>query len=158
MSDQKRVNGNLFSKASCTLKVDGEVFEGWSTIEYGDKVEAPFAYGAAKHAGPRGTTEGRYTPDPLVIGWHADTAKDVRAKLAQLATDGASIGKPRVLITLTIDEELGVQFVEFEGCRLREIGNSVDDSAEAVIEKHTFQTLRVKRDGQTIYDQSVAGA
>jgi hypothetical protein len=159
MADKKRINGNLYSKASATIKIEGEAFEGWATLEYGDKMEAPFAWGAAKHAGPRGTTEGRYTPDNVVIGWHVDTAKDVRAKLAGLAPDGSSIGKPSVTIILTLDETaLGVTIVEFESCRLREIGNSVEDSAEATLEKHTYQPLRVKRDGQTLYDQSVAGA
>lgn len=159
MADKKRINGNLYSKASAIIKVEGEVFEGWDTLEFGDKMEAPFAWGAAKHAGPRGTTEGRYTPDNVVIGWHLDTGKDVRNKLAGLAPDGASIGKPSVTIILTLDETaLGVAIVEFESCRLREVANSIEDSAEKTLEKHTYQCLRVKRDGQTLYDQSVAGA
>ena len=159
MGDKKRINGMAFSKNSATAKVDGEIFEGFSTMEFGDKIESPFLFGAAKHGGPRGATVGRYTPDPLVIGWHQDTAKDVRTKLAGRATDGSSIGTVRVLITLTLDEPtLGVGFFEFESCRLIEIGNSLEDSAEGTIEKHTYQVMRIRRDGQTLYDASVSGA
>lgn len=159
MGDKKRVNGALYSKNSAVLDIEGEVFEGWATAEFGDKIEAPFSYGASKHGGPRGTPEGRYTPDPLVVGFQLDTARDVRNKLAGLSPDGKSIGKARVTITLTFDETvLGVGQMQFETCRLTEIGNSVEDSAEGTLEKHTFLPLRILRDGQSLFDQSAPGA
>lgn len=159
MSDQKRVNGNLYSKNSATIKIEGEVFEGWDSIEFGDKRERPFAFGAAKHGGPRGRTKGRYTPDPLIITAQADTARDIRDKLAGLSPDGASIGEPEVLITLTLSEsKLGVSLVEFEACALTEMSDPIEDSAEHSTVKLTFQPMRIKRDGQTLYDSSVAGA
>ena len=159
MSDQKRVNGNLYSKASCTLKVAGEIFEGWDAVEFGDKRERAYAFGAGKHGGPRGKTKGRYTPDLLVVTFQTDSAAACRTSLAAKAPDGVSYGEASVLITLTIDEPgLGVQLLEFEDCTLAEDSASVEDSAEHVAEKLSFMPMRVRRNGNSLFDQTAAGA
>lgn len=159
MSDQVRVNGVLFSRASCQLKMEGEPFYGWTAIEYGDKRERAYGYGAGRHGGPRGITKGKYTPDPLVLTVFSDTADAIRSSLAKRASDGKSYGEPAVLWTLSISEPgLTSVLVELEGCVFSEDSGSAEDSADPLSEKLTFMPMRVKRNGRSLYDQSVAGS
>jgi len=159
MSDQVRVNGVLLSRASCSLKMDGEPFYGWEAIEYGDKRERAFAYGAGRHGGPRGRTKGKYTANQFVITFQSDTADAVRSSLAKKASDGVSYGEPSVLWTLTISEPgLPSQLIEAEDCTIDEDTSSVEDSADAIKDKIPFQPMRIRRNGRTLYDSSVSGS
>lgn len=155
MSDQVLVNGNLLSRASCTLKMNGEPFYAWQTIEFGDKRERAYGYGANRSYKPLGKTKGKYTPDPLVIGFLEHASKAVLDSLGKLASDGKSVGEPSVLWTLSIDEP-GVASVlnEIEGCTLAELSASVEETAEGIVEKLTFMPMGVKRNGLSLYDQS----
>lgn len=159
MSDQVRVNGNLLARQSCTLKCNNEPFYGWSAIEWSEKRERAYGYGAGRHGGPLGMTPGKYEPGDLVITFFKHTAQAVEVKLAQEANDGTSVGNPSVVWQLTISEpDLATSIVVFEGCRLVERSNSAEDSAEAMQTKHTYKPLRIREDDLTLFDSSVAGA
>lgn len=155
MSDQVLVNGNLLSRASCTLKMAGEPFYAWNTVEYGDKRERSYGWGASRAFKPIGKTKGKYTPNMLVVGFMQHASDACFSSIAKLAPDGKSIGEPSVLWTLSIDEP-GVAsiLVEIEGCTLAELEASVEDTADGIVEKVSFMPMGIKRNGRTLYDQS----
>lgn len=155
MSDQVLVNGNVLSRASCTLKMNGEPFYAWQTIEFGDKRERAYAYGANRAYKPLGKTKGKYTPDPLVIGFLEHASDSVLSSLASLAPDGVSVGEPSVLWALSIDEPgVASVLIEVEGCTLAEASASVEETADGIVEKLTWMPMGVKRNGRTLYDSA----
>lgn len=160
MSDQIKVNGALYSRASCQFKMNGEEFFGVDACEFGQARERGLAYGSGKSAGPRGRTRGRYKAKEFVITAQADTALAIKNALADLVADGNSYGNAVVLWTLTISEDgsgLEPQLYEFVDCTLDDEATSVEDSTEHTAEKLTFMPLRMKQNGKSLYDQSQEG-
>jgi hypothetical protein len=155
MSDQVFVNGRAFSRSSCQLKMEGEEFFGFDTIEFGQSRERGIKYGSGKSAGPRARTGGRYKAKELVFGFQLDTAAAVKKSLARRASDGKSYGNPDVLWTLNVEEPgLEPQFYEFLNATLDDEATSVEDSTEGTVEKQTFNPMRIKQNGLSLYDQS----
>lgn len=155
MSDQVNINGNLLSRASCTLKMEGEPFFAWNTCEYGDKRERAYGWGSNRAFKPIGKTKGKYEPNKFVVGLQQHASLNVLQSLAKLSPDGVSVGEPSVLWTLSIDEP-GVAsiLIELEGCTLEEPTASVEDTPEGIIEKLTFMPMGLKRNGMTLYDSA----
>lgn len=160
MSDQIKVNGALYSRASCQFKMNGEEFFGIDSCEWGQSRERGTAYGSGKSAGPRGRTRGRYKAKEFVLTAQKDTELAIKKALADIAPDGVSYGNAVVLWTITISEEgsdLEPQLIELIDCTLDDEATSVEDSTEHTAEKLTFNPLRIKENGLSLYDQSQEG-
>lgn len=159
MGDAVRVNGQMISWQSVTLKIGVEKYTGFTAVEYGDKRERSLAYGAGKHGAPRGKSAGKYTPDPLVITVWKSTAKAILADLAALATDGKSYGNVSTDIVVSfVEPSDATVIVEALGCTLQEMAASHEEGPEGLNEKLTFQPMRIKRDGKSLYDGTIAGS
>ena len=66
--DQVRINGNVYSWGSLTVKVGGERWYRLTSISYADKRERVKAYGQAKHQAPTGRSRGKYAVEPVKAG------------------------------------------------------------------------------------------
>lgn len=159
MSDTVRINGTQIGWASMSLKINGQSYTGITVIEFGDKLEAGFAYGMARHGGPRGRPPGKYTPDPFSITCWTSTGAAIRKDVAARASDGVSYGQVICSIILQYVEQTdGVVQVEAQDARIAEISASNEEGPDATNEKVVFSPMRIIRNGLTLYNSSVSGS
>ena len=104
MSDQIRVNGNQLSWGSIILKLDQDVFTGFTSISFADKRERVKAYGQGRHHAPRGRSRGKYTIEPVKLTGWKDSVQIFRTQLAARSPDGKSYGD--------VEFQIIVQYVE----------------------------------------------
>jgi hypothetical protein len=155
MADLQRVNGNLISWGSMTLKLGQERWTGVSEVSYGDKTELAKGYGSAPHQGPRGRSRGKYVPEAVKLKMFSDSAVELRRKLAALSADARSYG------TVTFDGE--VQFAEADlpaqqvtlvGLRVTSDMTTASEGSEPVMVDIECDCMWVVRDGLTMFDSS----
>src|SRR5690349_19797360 len=154
-SDAIRVNGNQISWGSIVLKVGGARMFGWTSIDFGDKLEMTLAWGMGKHQAPRGRSRGKYTPDPVKLKGPKSTVHELRQSLADLSADGASYG--------TVEFEIVVQFserdeppitVEIERCRFAANRASHEESADPLQDEIEISCMKRRDDGLVLFDES----
>ena len=91
MSDEVRINGNQHSWGSIKVKINGDLFYGFTAIGYADTRERVKAYGMGRSHAPRGRSRGKYTVEPVTLtGWKS-SMQALRKALAD-AGDGTSYG------------------------------------------------------------------
>lgn len=155
MSDQIRVNGNQVSWGSIILKVGGDRFYGFTSIDFGDKLEVSLAWGMGKHQAPRGRSRGKYTPDPVKLKGPKTTVQALRQQLADLSTDDVSYG--------TVEFEITVQFseadedpitVEVERCRFVANHAAHEESAEVLQDEIEISCMKIRHNGLVLFDES----
>ena len=104
MADQLRINGNMHSWGSIILKIDDQLYTGFTGITYAEKRERVDAYGMGVHQGPRGRSRGKYAAEPSKLtGWKA-SIQELREALAARASDGRSYGN--------VEFEVQIQYIE----------------------------------------------
>ena len=106
MADQIRVNGTLHSWGSITVKIRNERYSGFTAISYGDGIERSYAYGMGRSHAPRGTSRGKYVPEPVAVTGYKASVQELRRALAE-AAGGVSYGHIRfdVIVEYTEDDE-----------------------------------------------------
>jgi hypothetical protein len=155
MSDAIRVNGNQHSWGSIKLKLDSDLFTGFTSIGFADKRERVKAYGMGRHQAPRGRSRGKYTVEPVkLVGWKGSIAI-FRAALASRSDDGISYGN--------VEFQIVVQYIEYdeqpitvEIDRVVWTGNSTSDeeSADNLKEEIELDAMLIRRNGLTLFDST----
>jgi hypothetical protein len=155
MSDQVRINGNQLSWSSANLKIDGERFFGVTSIGFGDALEVEKGYGMGRHHAPVSRTAGKYTIEPLVLRMRVDSAKELRAQLAQKA-GGRGYGQAEVPIVLQfVEPSSGLQTtIEFDRCRYVKATMSAEEGPAGIMEDVEFDPMAIRRDGVVLFDES----
>ena len=153
MSDEIRINGIAHSWGSVKLKVDGERFSGVSSISYSDKLETAFGYGMGKSHKPRAQSRGKYSAEQVVMKVQTSTAQAIRDKLTDRSGTDAygTVVVPIVLQYLEPDDT--AMTVEFEDCRLVEVGASNEEGADVLTEELKWSTFGIRRNGKTLYEE-----
>lgn len=150
-----RVNGKLYNWGSLILKIDGVPFTGVGKIEYSQKRERVKGYGMAPHQGPRGRTNGKYTPDNVKMTLFEDTWKTLREMLALQSANGLSYGNPQVPIILQAFElELGVDQRTFDRCCIVSDGASLEEGSEPNMVDIEWDVMGIFENGMTLYDST----
>lgn len=155
MSDAIRVNGNQVSWGSIVLKVGGERFFGFTSIDYGDKLEVAFAWGMGKHQAPRGRSRGKYIPDPVKLKGPKTSVQELRQQLADLSIDGVSYGTTEFHITVQFSEADEPPItVEIERCRF--VGNheAHEDGSEVLQDEIEISCMKIRRNDLVLFDES----
>lgn len=159
MADSARVNGVTIGWSSISQKIDGAGYSGGTDIEYGDGVEQTQTYGMGKHYGPRGRTRGKYSCKPYVFTAFVATAREIRAAIAAKAgTKGISNYPVQIVLQFIEPDDGQTVTVEAFDCTLTDNEGSHSEGPDGLMEKLTFQPLRMKRNGIALYDTSTAGA
>jgi hypothetical protein len=155
--DTLRVNGNLVSWASTIFKIYTDRFTGLVSIGWDDKRERVPGYGMNRSHAPIGRTSGKYTPGIVKVKMHKHAAIDLRFYLANLAVDGRSYGNAIFPMYLQYVESDLVSTVEFFDCATTGETCSDEESPDPRFEEWEFSTLRIRKDGLTLYDSSEEG-
>ena len=156
MSDQTIIrNGNLMSYGSIIFKIDGDVYTGFTKVNYADKRERALGYGGGKAQGPRGRTRGKYTPEPVTVTMFRDSASRVREALAVAAGTG-SYGDYEFEIEVTYEEagDAGVQTDTIERCVW--VGNSTsnEEGPDPLMTEIEFSCMFIRYNGLTLFDET----
>lgn len=155
MPDTPLVNGNQHSWASIKAKAANKEWVGFSSIAYGDSRERAKSYGMGKHHAPRGRTSGKYTPDPLVVKMAKGTAQAFIDDLATLAPDGKSYGNVEVqFVVQFIDSGERPITVEIDRCVIVKDASSHEEGTDPLFDELTFDVMRIRRNGKTLYDST----
>ena len=155
MSDQIRINGNLFSWGSIICKVDGDLFCGFNSISYGDKRERVKGYGMARHHTPRGRSAGKYTTEAGKLGGTTDAAHALRVKLASLAPDRISYGNVEFLITVQyVESDLLPLHVDLTRCVIVGDTTSHEEGPDPLKAELEFDYFYILRNGLALFDAS----
>ena len=155
MADLQRVNGNLISWGSLTLKLGNELWSGVTEVTFSQKVEKTKGYGSGPHQGPRGRSKGKYTCEPVKLKMFLDSERELRMKLKALATDGRSYG------TVTFDGELffaeanlPAHHAIFYGLQWTSESVTASEGSEGIMSEIELDCMFMQRDGGTLFDSS----
>lgn len=155
MADPIRINGNAYEWASIEIKINGDVFHGFTTCNYGHKRERSKVYGTGRHRAPRGRTSGKYSAE-ATIGGSLDTCQALRDTLAALAPDGVSYGDVVFqLIVQFIEQGQNPVTVECVDCVIAaEESSNEEGSTEGSAESMPLDVMYLKKNGKTLFDNS----
>lgn len=155
MADEIRVNGNVHSWGSITVKVDGDPFHGFTSIGYGDARERSKVYGMGRHHAPRGRTRGKYTTDPVTIKGPKSSVDALCAALAQRSTSGTSYGDVpfQIVVQFTETEETPIT-VEIEDCVITKISASHEEGPDVLVDEIEADCMKIRRNGKVLFDES----
>ncbi len=155
MSDEIRVNGNLYSWGSIRFKVGNELFTGFTEISYADKRERTKGYGMARHHAPIGRTAGKYSTEPVKVKGYKKSVRALREALAALSADGVSYGNVESLIN--------VQYIEGDDSphndEIERYVNSSDSSShtespDPLMDDIELDCMLIRRNGLTLFDST----
>ncbi len=153
MSDQIRVNGNLYSWGSIKLKIDGDLYHGFTSIAYGDKRLRVKGYGMGRHHMPRGRSSGKYETDPVKLGGPKSTIQALRADLARRAPDRKSYGNVEFLIVVQyVEPDEAPMHVEIGRCVLVANSTTDEENADPKAEEVEIDCMWITRNGLTLFD------
>ena len=152
-------NGVLVSWSHGRLTLDGDLFKGFTSLTYSDKLERSYGYGATPSHGPIGVTEGKYTPEQVKLKGMALSVSGLRDWIAARSPDGVSLNKA-VPWNLVYQWDMGVgspmQKVEITQCRIVENSATAEESPDPMFDEIAFMPMRIIRNGHTLYTASAA--
>lgn len=155
MSDDVRINGNVMSWGSIKVKVAGELFTGFTALEYEDARERALFYGMGRSHAPKGKTRGKYTPSACKLTGKKSSIQAVRDKLAALSDSGTSYGDVEFLVTAEyVDSGEAPMLVGLEQCHWTKNTSSEEENPDPLSESMEFLPLRIRRNGTVLFDES----
>lgn len=153
MADQIRVNDNIHSWGSITVKLGNEKYTGFTAVSYGDKRERTAVYGMGRHHAPRGRTRGKYSTEPGKLKGPKSSVQALVDALAAQSADGKSFGNTEF--------EIVIQFVELseqpltvvlERSVIDALTSSHEESADALEDEVSISYLAIRRNGKYLMD------
>ncbi len=156
MSDEIRVNGNLHSWGSITVKVDGDRFFGFTSIGYSDSRERVKAYGMGRAQAPRGRSRGKYATEPVTLAGAKGSMQQLRKALADAGGSGSTSYGDTVF-------QIVVQYVEaddtpitdeIEDCVWVKNTASNEEGPDPLVDEIEIDCLRIRRNNLVLFDES----
>lgn len=155
MADQIRINGNIVSWGSITLRIDDEIFTGFTSLSYADKRERTKVYGMGKHHAPRARTRGKYSIEPVKLKGPKSTIHALRTKLASKSQDGNSYGDWEFPINAQyVEPGEPAMYVDIERCVYVGTSSSEEENPDPLMEEIEIDAMSIRRNGQTLFDGS----
>lgn len=153
MPDQVRINNSMYSWASIEVKVDGDIFHGFTSIGYEDSRERVHAYGMGRAHAPRGRTSGKYTPGPASLSGPKSSVRALLKKLAEAGTGKkTSFGDTVFQIVVQYNEPDEVPITdELVDCVVTKVGASHEEGPDPLEEELELHVMKIVRDGRTLH-------
>jgi hypothetical protein len=154
MSDKIRVNDNVYSWGSITLKCRGVTYYGFDSVSFGDKRERSFQYGMGKSHAPRGRARGKYSTEPGKLGGSLGTIQQLLQDLAALSDSGKSFGDVEfdVVVDYFEKDELPLTVV-LRRCVITATTNSHEEGPDGLKGELELSYFSVERNGVTLYSR-----
>lgn len=155
MSDEVRVNGNLHSWGSITVKVAEEAYYGFTALGYGDKRERVKAYGMGRHHAPRGRSSGKYTVEPVTLTGPKGSVQQLRQALADQSSDGVSYGDVEFqIVAQYIESDDTPITVEIEDCVWVGNTSSEEEGPDSLSEDIEIDAMKIRRNGLVLFNET----
>jgi hypothetical protein len=155
MADLRRVNGAQISWGSLVVKVNGDRFYGFTSIDYGDKLEVAYAYGMGRHQMPRGRSRGKYVPDPVKLKGPKASCEALRQALAAGSPTGTSYGVTEFEISVSYSESFEPPLsVDIGGCRYVGTKEAHAEGSEVLEDEIEISPMSIRRNGLVLFDES----
>ena len=152
MADKVRVNQNVYSWGSISLKVADEDFHGFTALSYGDKRTRTKIWGTGKHQAPRGRSRGKYETTDGKLKGPKSTIQALREKLASLAADGASYGDVEFMVVANyVEADETPITVELFQCVISTQDTSEEENPDPLQEEIGLDYMYVKRNSMTLF-------
>lgn len=153
--DQIRVNGNVHSYGSITVKIGDERIYGLTGITFSDKRERVKVYGMGRHQAPRGRTRGKYTLENVKLTGYKSTIQDMRALLAASSVDGISYGDVEfdVVVEITEADETPI-VVEILRCVWASNNETAEEGPDPLKDEIELDPMMIRRNGLVLCDAS----
>jgi len=148
------VNGNDFSWGSIVFKVDGELFDGFTKISYSHKRTRTKGYSAGRHHAPTHRSSGKYEPDQVKVTGYKSEIATLRAALARRSASGTSYGNVEFEGVVQFEESNEFHQDDLSRLTWSEEGVDHEENTDLLTEEITFDTMGIKRDGLTLYDDT----
>jgi hypothetical protein len=147
------INGDVYDFSATRLDCMGLKRVGFTSIDYGDKLERGEGRGASQVA--LGVSKGKYSTDPVKITFHRSSGEELRQYLASKSSNGRNLGSVKAPIVLQfIHETLGVQTITFKDCRVNVPGTgSAKEGSDPLTEDWEFYTRLIDRNGIVLYEE-----
>lgn len=154
MSDEIRVNGNVHSWGSISVRVDDERFFGFTAISFSDSRERVKAYGMGRHHAPRGRSRGKYATEPVGLTGFKGTIQQLRQALAD-AGDGESYGDTefQIVVQYVEDDDTPIT-IELEDCVWTKNTSSDEEGPDPLTDEIELDVMRIRRNGLVLFDAS----
>jgi hypothetical protein len=153
-----RVNGNDYSWGSIVLKINGEVFSGFTEISYSDKRTRTKGYGAGKHQAPTRRARGKYEVDNCKIKGYMRDVRLLRQELAKYSPSGKSYGDTPIQIDVEyIEADDTPIHDEIEDCVWASNSQTASEGPDLLMVEFELDPMRVRRDGLVLFDDSEGG-
>lgn len=155
MADKIRVNQNIYSWGSISLKVADEDFHGFTMIKYGQKRTRTKIWGTGKHHAPRGRSRGKYETTDGGLKGPKSTIQALREKLASLSADGVSYGDVEFMVVANyVEADESPITVELFQCVISTEDTSEEENPDPLQEEIGLDYMYVKKNGLTLFDNS----
>jgi hypothetical protein len=153
--DKVYVNGNGFDFGSVTALIDGDVLNGFKSLNYSEKRERTFGYGAGKSRTPRVRTRGKYSAEASLTLFK-DSAESFRQRLAAKAN--GSYGSAEFSLSAQYFEN-GSDFVNVQLVRCCIAANEAKDEegTDPLYEDFPLSVFYITKNGLTLFDSSGGG-
>src|SRR4030042_4391290 len=151
--DQVRINGNVYSFGSITVKINGERWYRLTSISFADKRERVKAYGMARHQAPIGRSRGKSAAEPVKANAPPGSMQELRALLATEAEDGISYGDVSFGIAVQyVESDETPITVEILDCVWSGNNSTIRANPDPLKEEAEFACMRIVRNGLGLYD------
>lgn len=151
MSDQIRINGNIYSWGSIEIYLNGQPYRGITALSYSQTRERTKAFGTGNHRGARGRTKGQYETEASIT-MHADSYDELCAALAAMSPDGQSYGDapPFLVVAQYVESGLRPVTIEVEGCVISGESVSESEGTDPSVVEVTLDVMRISRNGRSL--------
>jgi hypothetical protein len=151
------INGKQVSWSHTRLVLDGDLFDGFTSVAWDESTEVTTAYAATKDHAPVAFTEGKYVPGDLKIKGPVHAIAELRDWWAAKSADGRSYGTVH-LNNAQMQWDLGAgtaeQRVEWETLKWTGNSNSNEENPDPREEEITIKFLKCRRNGKTLYNSA----
>lgn len=154
------INGHDFSWASITIDILEKRFSGFTSIEYSDRIEAPWTYGEG--GSPRTDTRGKYFCDNVKLKGFKDEIAELRAALAAQSASGAAYGGviiPVLVVQYVEDAVPGdpasvdrAHKHELQRCRYLVNANTASEGTDPLQEEIELSCKKIRRNGLYLWE------
>jgi hypothetical protein len=159
MDDFVRWNRRIVSAKSLIVSIEGVPYQGFTALDYSDKLDRALVWDGKRDGTPIGKTSGKYTPNACSITFLNDVfRKKFIVQLGLLATaqlEPGAIGMAEWTITVQHVEPGQVPTTDIiSGCNLSETKDSYQEGTDALLTECSFQPLAIMRNGLTLFSQA----